>query len=255
MERPLMERPILVEPTTLAGIPVLHVRARHLPEPAPTILFYHGWSSCKENNGINAEALACEGFRVIVPDAVHHGVRGALADYNTAQTLPLFWPTIIQSVEEAALLHQAAVAAGWADPGRMGVAGHSMGGFISSGIMAKFPWVKAGVLLNGCPSYVFAGHMYAQAAHMEADEALLAQLAPYDPIGQVERIAPRSLLLLHGEADQVVPPVLARRFCEAARPYYAEHPERLVLTEIRRLNHYITSRMIMQMRDWFVRYL
>lgn len=250
-----MERPITAERTALAGIPVLHVRARELSGPAPTILFYHGWSSCKENNVINAEALACDGFRVIVPEAVHHGERGALADYYTAESLPLFWPTIRQSIAESELLRAAAVEAGWTDPERLGVAGHSMGGFISSGVMARYPWVKAGVLLNGGPAYVHWAVTAAAARGQEVPAAVLEDLRAFDPEALADRFAPRPLLLLHGEADQVVPPELSRRFEAAARPFYTACPERLELREIRRLNHYITSRMIMQMRDWFVTYL
>lgn len=252
-----MERPIITERCELAGIPVLHVRARGLQGPAPTILYFHGWSSQKDFNVVPAEVLAIEGFRVIVPEQLHHGERGALPDYNAAAKTH-FWPVVLNSIHEAALLRDAAVAAGWSDPERFGISGHSMGGFISAGVMAQYDWAKVAVLNNGCPCYAWAEEFYRQAAGaFPADPATLDRLRPYDPEQQIGRIAPRPLLLQHGAADGTVPVGGTQRFYALAEPKYAAagHPERLSLTVIENLNHFLTNKMIEAMRDWFVRWL
>lgn len=251
-----MERPILTERAELAGIPLLHIRPRHLEGAAPTVLFFHGWSSNKENQAVTAEALACEGYRVIVPDSIHHGERGALPVYDGAAAARYFWPTILQTVAEAGALTDAAVAAGWTDPDRIGVSGHSMGGFIASGVTARYNWVKVTVLHNGCPCYVWAEEYYRKAAKAPPPtRAQVAHLQEHDPEFLIARIAPRPLLLLHGSVDAVVPPEGARRFVQLARPYYQDHPERLAILEQERLNHYVTTYMIEQMRQWFCRFL
>ena len=251
-----MERPIVTERTELTGIPLLHIRPRNLQGPAPTVLFFHGWSSNKENQVITAEALACEGYRVIVPDSIHHGERGALPKYDNAAAARYFWPTIFHTITEADTLANAVVAAGWTDPERIGVSGHSMGGFIAAGVTARYDWVKVTVLHNGCPCYVWADEHFRRAANALAPtREQAARLQPYDPEQFIERIAPRPILFLHGSVDVVVPPQGARRFVELARPYYEAHPERLAIMEWERLNHYVTTTMIEEMRRWFCRYL
>jgi uncharacterized protein len=250
-----MERSIITERTELAGIPILHVRARTLQGPAPTILYFHGWSSKKEFNIIPAELLAIDGFRVIVPDQIHHGERGALADYPKAAKTH-FWKVILHSIEEAAILRDAAVAAGWSQPEQFGVAGHSMGGFVSSGVLARFPWAQAAVLLNGCPCYVWADAHYRQTAGaFPAAPGQVERLSQFDPEHLVARVAPKPLLMQHGSADTSVPVGGVKRFYDLAKPHYAAHPERLALTIVDRLDHYVTNHMMEAMRNWFLQWV
>jgi pimeloyl-ACP methyl ester carboxylesterase len=245
-----VERPIICERTVLAGIPILHVRARSLSGAAPTILYAHGWMSAKERNIIPAECLAIDGFRVIVPDRINHGERGALPEYDAA--LPThFWPTVLTAIAEAEQLKDAAVAAGWADPDRVGMAGYSMGGFITAGAMARHPWIKAAAFIAGCPCYCWGEAFYTQ----KVSEQTLAGLRSHDPEQLADRFAPRPLLMLHGDADKSVPIDSARRFLEKARPYYAACPERLQMVEFPGLVHAVSNHEIEQMRNWFVRWL
>lgn len=250
-----MERSIITERTELAGIPILHVRARALTGPAPTILYFHGWSSKKEFNIIPAELLAMDGFRVIVPDQIHHGERGALPDYPKAAKTH-FWKVILNTIGEAETLKEAAMAAEWSLPERVGVAGHSMGGFISAGVLARYPWAKAAVLLNGCPCYGWAEEHYRQSAgSFPASPALLKRLRAYDPELLLDRVAPKPLLMQHGTADTAVPVGGVKRFYELAGAAYAATPERLALTLVDRLDHYVTNHMMEAMRNWFLRWL
>ncbi|HYG60418.1 MAG TPA: alpha/beta fold hydrolase [Symbiobacteriaceae bacterium] len=250
-----MERLVLTERCTVAGIPALHVRPRGHEGRAPTILFFHGWSSRKELVLVPAEVLAIEGYRVIIPDSINHGERGALPVYDDKSAYHHFYETILQTVSEAGPLAEAAVAAGWADPDRMGVLGNSMGGFIAAGVMARYDWPKAAVLFNGCPCYAWVDEFYHRATGTPVPAGRLERLRSHDPEGLVARIAPRPFLMLHGSADQVVPIEGARRFLELARPHYAALPDRLALVEQDRLNHYVTMFMVEKMRDWFCRYL
>jgi dipeptidyl aminopeptidase/acylaminoacyl peptidase len=148
-----------------------------------------------------------------------------------------------------------AVAAGWSVPDRFGAVGHSMGGFITAGVLARYPKLAAAVLWDGGPCYRFAEELFCRMTGQTPPAELLERLDAYDPERYLEQIAPRPVLLIHGEADTVVPPVLARRFVEQARPFYRSQPDRLSLVEFPRLNHYVTAAGIAQMRQWFLKYL
>ncbi|HWI62888.1 MAG TPA: prolyl oligopeptidase family serine peptidase [Symbiobacteriaceae bacterium] len=249
-----MERPIITERTELAGIPVLHVRARALAGPAPTILYFHGWSAKKEVNIIPAEALAVEGFRVLIPDQIHHGERGTLDYPSSAKTH--FWKVILNSIEEAGALRDAAVALGWSEPDRFGVSGHSMGCFVTPGVLARYDWAKVAVLQNGCPCYTWAEAFYRESrGAFPASPTLLSRLTACDPEQMISRIAPRPVLMMHGASDASVPIGGVKRFRELAAPAYAACPDRLELVVIDRLNHFVTKDMIELMRNWFVKWL
>lgn len=251
-----MPRPVLADHLTLGGIPVMHVWSGALNGPAPTILFYHGWSSRKEHHLVTAEALAMEGFRVILPDSPRHGDRNPLTNYHTPEGYTHFWSIVTQAISEAAAIAEDAVQAGLAAPERIGAAGSSMGGMIAAGILARYGWAKAAVSLNGCPCYSW---FYQESARAKGapppPEEELAVLRQFDPEHLVSAVAPRPLLMIHGDADTSVPIAGVRRFAELARPLYAAHPERLVLSEVARLNHYVTVGMVEEMRGWFSRYV
>lgn len=251
-----MNRPIRTESTTMAGIPVLHVFPAALQGPAPTLLFYHGWSSRKESQTITAESLAIEGFRVILPEAPRHGVRDPLPEYNSNEAWELFWDILVQAIHEAEEIVGEAIQTGLADPARIGVGGNSMGGMIASGLTARHDWVKAAAICNGNPCYEWLDAQARKArAVPPADDASLARLRSYDPEALVERVAPRPFLMLHGENDTVVPVACARRFLEVARPHYRDNPDLLSLVEVPRLDHYVTTGMIETLRAWLVRYV
>lgn len=251
-----MERPILTERTELAGIPVLHVRNRELHEPAPTVIFYHGWSSRKENHLIMAESLAVEGLRVILPDARRHGERDPFPDYDALEALVYFWSVVEESIAEAGAIAEAALAAGLAAPGRLGIAGSSMGGMIAAGALAGFPEFRAAVLCNSCPSLEWLADRQREERGFPllCDEERLA-FRKFDPEALLDRVAPRPLLMLHGDADTSVPVAGVRRFAGKARSHYAGHPDSLCVQETAKLNHHVTADQILQTRTWFKQHL
>ena len=251
-----MSRPIITERTVFAGIPALHVRSAGLEGPAPTILYYHGWSSFKEKHIITAEALAIDGFRLILPDAPRHGERDPLPEYGSTQAWMQYWAIVWQAMDEATAIKDELVQRGLADPERIGLGGHSMGGMIGSTTLARNDWAKAAAFASTNLTHSVLDR-YGRASRQElpATAAELALLREHDPEALIDQIAPRPLLLMHGTEDKTLPIAEIRRWVALARPAYAAHPDRLHLEEYPGLGHHIIPMMVMQMRDWFLKYL
>jgi len=239
--------PITIERITPGGIPTLQVSPRGAVDPLPTVLLYHGWVGKKENQQIAAEALACAGFRVLAPDLPRHGERGPFPDYGAPEAWNSFWDVVAQAIEEVPLLLRVAGEA------PIGVAGNSTGGMVAGGALARYPSMKASVILNSCLCFEWLDRRGGNAPPLEG--ARLVRLRSFDPEALVEKMAPRPVLLLHGAADTTLPVAGARRFVERARPYYLPHPANLTLTEVPGLDHWVTAGMVGAMRDWFLRHL
>jgi dienelactone hydrolase len=110
------------------------------------------------------------------------------------------------------------------DPGRLGVAGISLGGIVSSIVAAVDPSVRAGVFLlaGGDLSKIVWG-MPETAKFRRAWEAsgktlddLKALTDPFDPLTYARRLAGKRLLMIAGKVDEVVPPASTKALWEAA---------------------------------------
>ena len=104
----------------------------------------------------------------------------------------------------------------WAQPGRLGAIGISMGGFILFGAVVARCRLDAVATIVASPHWVGA---------------------PASPHLQLDRFAPTPLLMVTGSDDEVVSPLPARQLFEALRPRYAEQPERLHLLELASEGH------------------
>ncbi len=73
---------ILEEQISIGKIPAILFRPRESRELIPTIIFYHGWSSDKETQRIRGFILSSVGYQVVIPDAINHGEKNPLYNYN-----------------------------------------------------------------------------------------------------------------------------------------------------------------------------
>ena len=242
------------EKIQLGDIPAIIYRPEKIAgdELLPTIIFYHGWGSNKESQEFRGFTLASFGFQVILPDSIYHGERNPVDHEKVENMGKYFWKVILNNIKELETLVQAAIEKHQADPNRIGVAGHSMGGYTASGIFFNNEKIKVLAVLNGSCSWNYTNEQFAEVFHIKEspitpnDQEKIDKLVPYN---RVEQLKNRPMLILHGEADEVVPIQGQRVFCERLRENKAASCLKYV--EYPRLNHYVTTNMMEEMIGFF----
>lgn len=210
---------IEIETRQLMGIPVLHAfPADKRDRSLPCVIVYHGFTSSSLVYSYFAVALAQAGFRVIMPDAPEHGTR---FHGDVQERMHRFWQILQQNMQEFTALRAALVAENWLLDERLAVAGASMGGMTTLGIMARHSDVKCAACLMGSGYFTQLAHtlfppVLAQTPEQQAEfDAIIAPLADWEVTHQLERLADRPLLLWHGQDDDVVPAMETFRLQQA----------------------------------------
>lgn len=240
----------------LSGIPCIYVKPNFVSESdLPTILLYHGWSSNKENFRFIAIVLAQNGYKVIVPDAVDHGVRATL-DYENIEVMrENFWRVVFETVKESELLIKEAIQKFGVNDQKIGVMGSSMGGFISSGIFAKNQDIKCLINMNGACAWEKAEHSFKELHGIEfATQDQMTYIKENDPMKFKETFYPRGILLLHGDSDTQVSINTQRYFYNEMKESYKDS-DKIQLIESPGLDHYKTVKMLEDSVDWLSRFL
>ncbi len=236
-----------------AGIECLHAApAGQRALPLPTILFYHGFTSSKEVYSYFAVALAQAGFRVVMPDADRHGAR---YDGDSEARLHHFWDILRHNIDELPRLERALKAQGMVAPGKLAVAGASMGGMTALGAMARYPQLHSVACLMGSAWFMSLSQtLFPPLPALHPDfAARMAPLADYDPSQHLAALGNRPLLLWHGEADELVPATESVRLQEALRAQSLD-TQLTWLTE-KQIGHKITPAALSAAVDFFTRSL
>lgn len=186
------------------GIPSLQITCGDIPKGV--VLFYHGWSSCKEYQAARGRLLAAYGYDVLIPDAVNHGERGRL-DYESHDTYSDFWQTIFQNIREVPSMIQ--YIRSWRPGKEMAVMGHSMGAFTALGAATHYDVFKTAVAMNGSGWWNESDRRFRASLQIDKPKGyrtLTMQMRAMDPYDYLPRLAGRSVLALNGGADDVVDP-------------------------------------------------
>ena len=242
-------------------IPVLVLRPKMDVERFPTIMFYHGWSSNKESQRMRAYILCNLGFQVLLPDSINHGERNPIDYMGPNSMRNYFWQTVLNSVEESVKLINYTIDNLDGDKDKIGVSGHSMGGFISSGVFTHNIEVKASVILNGSCNWKHSNELIAGKIGEDLDIPMEAELKQVeakwmdlDPINHIEKIQDRALLLLNGGSDEVVPLESQKQFYEKSRKTYSDK-SMINLIVYNKLGHFVTTNMMEDTSRWFKNFL
>lgn len=222
----------------------------------PTIIFYHGWTSKKEYQRFRGYILASLGYQVVIPDAKNHGERGQI-DYYAKENAGRFWEVVLQNLSEFKDLSTGLINNHKADKNRIGLTGHSMGGFTSAGIFAENMDVKTAVIVNGSFDWGRSNDIFKrtlginEAPYFEELEKRVIERSPANKIGS---LLERPILILHGGADKVVDISPQKDFYERLRENYKEN-EGLKMLTYANLGHFMSVNMIEEMSKWFGKHL
>jgi dipeptidyl aminopeptidase/acylaminoacyl peptidase len=194
-------------------------RPRAALGPLPTLLWLHGGPEAQERPTFQPlfQALLAAGVAVFAPNvrgSGGYGRRFAAADDHERRFV---------AITDVRAAVSYLVEAGLADPGRVGVAGRSYGGYLTLAALAWFPELfGVGVDVCGISDFAtFYAHTEPWIAiaattkygDPDADAALLRDLSPIHRVGDIA--AP--LLVVHGANDTNVPIVEAEQVVDALR--------------------------------------
>lgn len=254
---------ITVENAKVNDIPFLHiVSAVKKEKKLPLVLFIHGFSSRKEFNLHYAYLLAEKGFRVVLPEALHHGERSV--GLSGQQLNIHFWEIIFQTINELDTIRKFFEEKQWIDPDRIGLAGTSMGGIITLGALTQYPWIKAAVSLMGMPYYEKFALQQIEGLKRNGAEIpltneemaqLMNRIKELDLSLQHEKLDNRPLLFWHGKQDSVVPFQPAFHFYESVKPLYNAVPDHLKFISDEKAGHKVSTKGVLETVKWFETHL
>lgn len=237
---------------SLACAPAL-VLFRGIPEERAklgTILFYHGFGESKDGYAPVLQRLAEAGFLVIGVDGIGHGER-RYPDFH--ERFPPFEPHLIGNVQieaaflstvrataqEVSLILDALIERGWAYAERIGITGHSFGGFVTYAAVVADKRIQVAASVVGSPEWRLPW--------------------PESPHLHLDRFFPTALLSQVAGKDTNVLPEFACELHHRLVPYYAQAPERLRYIKYPNSPHDLSAKDWEQAWDmvatWFITHL
>ena len=203
------------------NIPLLHVHNETMCSTTPTVIFLHGHLSAKEHNLHYAYHLVNQGVRVIMPDAIYHGER----DENLSEldlTLK-FWDIIMKSIEEVQFLYEEAKRKGYITTGKVGLAGTSMGGIVTSACLTQYDWIDTAAICMGVTSLSKLAEYQFNTIKLngaslpltkQQKNEVIKYLQPFDIENKREIFNKKPIIFWHGAQDQIVPIHLSYNYYE-----------------------------------------
>lgn len=251
---------ITIKKEEIANIKSLVVEAKiNKRKPLPTVVFYHGFESAKENNLTLAFLLAEQNYRVILPDALYHGERSE--GLSNAEMSLGFWDVILTNIKELEEIKNELEDEKLILDGRIGVAGTSMGGVTTTSLLKQYDWIKTGVVLMGTPQLVSFGEQLIdtfnsnskQQISVNKKKEVLNALQTYDLSKNKHTLNNRPILFWHGVKDKVVPITQSEEFVnELKNTSYSGEVK--LLKEVDR-GHHLSRYSILETVKWFEKYL
>ena len=189
----------------------------------PGIVLLHGLGGKIEEMQIVGQYLALSGFAVVIPEIVGHGQRAdagkPIFDGDVAKMQNSFYETV-GDVQRAIDYMSGNPNV---DKNRIGLVGMSLGSILGSITQAVDPRIKTSVLLVGGGDWksILATSQLPQVVEMkkklDATPGAMKELETIDPVSFAGHIAPRSVLMINGKKDNVIPEAAAKALFASLR--------------------------------------
>ncbi|SEP83285.1 alpha/beta fold hydrolase [Piscibacillus halophilus] len=253
---------IVIDRIQVKDIPVLEVVDHEkIDHPLPIMIYFHGFTSSKEQDLPQAYLMAEKGYRVFLPDSLHHGERKVEEDSHKIQGD--FWKIVIQNLEDLNQLYLYIKEHDLALDDRIGIAGTSMGGITVSAALTRFQWVKAaGIMMGSARISDMAAYLLKSIQKQGVNLPLTAEeinqqlksLEPIDLSKQLEKLGNRPIFIWHGESDHTVPYQHSISFVEQLK--VAGYPEdRYQFISEPNRDHKVSREAKYALRDFFSTHL
>ncbi|WLV25537.1 alpha/beta hydrolase [Aciduricibacillus chroicocephali] len=224
-------------------------------KPLPLFVYHHGFQSAREHSLPIGYMLANKGFRVILPDALHHGVREN--GINAFERSLAFWDIVMKNVEDTKLIYDYYQKQNLIENKQFFVAGTSMGGITTAAALVAHDFITGAGLLMGTAMLGSYAELLGERVRKEgariADSELEAahqMILPFDLSGQLEKLNRRPLFIWHGEKDSVIPFSFAKEFYEKAKEYYPDNGE-ITFMKAPGVGHKVNRAAMLAAADWF----
>lgn len=253
---------IIIDQKKVDSIPFLEVVKKDLTEEAlPVVIYFHGFTSSKEQNLAQAYLLAENNIRVILPDSLHHGDRETIDNPEKVQFD--FWKIVSTNVKELNTLYEWLQNNNLIKDQRIGIAGTSMGGITVSAALTQYDWIKvAGIMMGTAKLEDMARYLIDQVKERgvklpfsdEQIETQISQLESIDLSKQIDKLNKRPLLIWHGDQDKVVPYQFSIQFVKQLKLNNYPKEKFRFITEKGR-EHKVSRIAMHQLKDWFIEHL
>ncbi|WP_042224615.1 prolyl oligopeptidase family serine peptidase [Oceanobacillus manasiensis] len=229
-------------------------------EALPTAVFFHGFTSAKEHNLPIAYMLAEKGFRVILPDSMHHGSREQ--GINSMARMVSFWDIVMENVKELGMIKKSLDERNLILDGRIGVAGTSMGGITTSAALTQYPWIKTAAILMGSPKLGIFAKSLIEGLKKKGDlpvtdetiNQLYHQLNHFDLSLQPEKLKQRPLFFWHGVNDPAVPFDHSYSFYQDAKKLY-ENQDNVHFVREENRGHKVSRYATLEAVEWLHKHI
>ncbi len=261
----------------IGKIPVLEISSKDLSDkPAPLLIFYHGWTSCKEEMENFARILVKSGFRIIFPDVAFHGERYPIR--LRMWDAHYIFLSVMSATDEFAELSRYFSEQNLIAKDFIAVAGVSMGGLITNAILRNYPSVKMAASMMGTAmlqdyadwvSLIGLDNLVEASSFFYPDRALpdermldgiiakesnqirelMPQLKFYDLSLEPEAIAYRPIYYWQAKPDPLIPCHLLEEFMKRMRDLEEAENIRAVIAE--KGTHLLTLRELKFLTAFF----
>lgn len=207
------------------------------------VILYHGWAGNVDNNFELVQSILELGFNVILPEIIYHDSREPITNYFDNEIMNrYFWKTIFTTINEFNQL----ISKLQISPESITVIGISMGGFIASGILKNFKQLKGMICINGSGSFLKSEINFREINKRKIlNDKEIKLLNSFDPI--IDIPYDNNILILHGEADKIVP-------IDGAIHFYSEQilkgANNTQINKYPGINHTVNKTMIRDIVKW-----